>query len=251
MRGTPGVRMTAPTGRVLATSLDGDLLLRALPRTGERHDAGDQLRRALQLRDWDGLPALLAGQVDYDARREAARQRTNLNPTGISDLQTQVLGTTNQFPEVSRPSYWSSLGLIVLAFLVIGPIDYFLVHHLLRRRTWTWFTLDRLVALLTFGGSVRQPDERHCSAGQPGRDRRHRRDAASRSRPELVHALQPGNQRVDITVDPDKTWPVRDIQDREGRWSGPARSRVSAACTVPADSTPARRATPSAKDSNT
>lgn len=218
--GTPGVRMTAPTGRVLATSLDGDLLMRA------PYGQGSVTMLAINsdeppLRDWDGLPALLAGQVDYDVKRETARQRTNLNPTGISDLQTQVLRTTNQFPEVSRPSYWSSLGLIVVAFLVIGPVDYFLVHHLLRRPHWTWFTLTAWVALLTFVG-VSYANRTSGTVPLANQveivdidETLHRVHARS-----WFTLYSPQSQRVDITVDPDKTWPVRDIRDREVRWSG-------------------------------
>jgi len=218
--GVSGVRMTAPTGRALATSLDGDLLMRApYGRGGVTMLAIDA--EAPPLHDWDGLPALLGSLADYTPSQESLKQRTDLNPTGISDLQTQVLRTTNNFPEIRRPSYWGALGLILLAFAVVGPIDYVIVHHILKRPHWTWFTLVVWIGILTFTGVAYA--------------RRVSGTAELANQIDLLDVDQtlgrigartwftmygPEARRIDLSIAPSKNLPVKSIDGSEIRWAG-------------------------------
>jgi hypothetical protein len=109
---------------------------------------------AAPIASWPGLKPLLqkiattgAGSMGMGTTgaggRKANRQLTHV---GVSDLATQFQQTHEDFPAVSRPSYWSVMGLILLYVAVIGPLDYFLVHRVLRRPELTWFTFALMVA---------------------------------------------------------------------------------------------------------
>ncbi len=154
---------TAESGAVLARSLDGPLVVR----TGE--SLGTVTAIALDLNDlpfvrvtddrqslvWESLPDLcrwLAGLPLIPTLVEGSqRPQSDLNPTGVSDLQTQLVNTLDRFPEVVRPSYWVVLGSALLFLVIVGPLDFLVVHRLLRRPHWTWFSLPIWIIL---GGLV-------------------------------------------------------------------------------------------------
>ncbi len=106
------------------------------------------------LANWPGLKPVLqkiattgAGPTGVGTTGSGARKANRqLTHVGVSDLATQFQQTHEDFPAVSRPSYWSVMGLILLYVGVIGPLDYFLVHRVLRRPELTWFTFALLVA---------------------------------------------------------------------------------------------------------
>ena len=68
-----------------------------------------------------------------------------LTQTGISELATQLDATQDDFPSVVRVTTWPVMGLLVALLLVIGPLDYLLVHKLLRRPELTWITFPLFV----------------------------------------------------------------------------------------------------------
>ena len=158
-----GVRWQVEAGAGLTTSTEGPIVVR----TGESlgtvtaialdinatpfvHKVGDQ--RSLE---WEFLPDLcrwLAGlPVIPKLTEKTLRPQSDLNPTGVSDLQTQLVNTLDSFPEVQRPSYWAVLGTALVFVLIVGPLDYLLVHRWLKRPHWTWLTLPIWIAL---GGVV-------------------------------------------------------------------------------------------------
>ncbi len=150
---------TTESGAVLARSLDGPLVVR----TGE--SLGTVTAIALDLNDlpfvrvtddrqslvWESLPELcrwLAGLPLIPTLVEGSqRPQSDLNPTGVSDLQTQLVNTLDRFPEVVRPSYWVVLGSALLFLVIVGPLDFLVVHRLLRRPHWTWFSLPLWIIL--------------------------------------------------------------------------------------------------------
>lgn len=105
---------------------------------------------------WDSLPDLcrwLSGLKAIPRVEESAqRPQSDLNPTGVSDVQTQLVNTLDHFPEVDRPSYWVVLGGILLLVVVAGPLDYLIVHRLLKRPHWTWATLPLWIVSATAAG---------------------------------------------------------------------------------------------------
>ncbi len=99
------------------------------------------------LSNWGGLPDLISKCIAVD-------RRTTINPTeqgqnsvgqltssGISDLASQLQATQDTFGDITRPAPWWSMVWLLVLLVVIGPVDYFLVHHLLKWPRLTWLTL--------------------------------------------------------------------------------------------------------------
>jgi hypothetical protein len=100
------------------------------------------------LADWTALRSVverLAGGNAPAAPGKARSSNRQLTHVGVTDLATQVQQTQEDFAAVRRPSYWWVMGLILLYVAVIGPVDYLLVHRLLRRPELTWLTFPILV----------------------------------------------------------------------------------------------------------
>jgi hypothetical protein len=135
-------------GQVTAVALDLDR--RPFFRKADEAEAAEgSLGEAL----WDGLPRLcllLAGQTATEAVQAGSPRQLRLSPTGVSDLQSQVAAILDHFPAVDRPSSWNVIGLLSVYLLLIGPIDYLLVHRLLRRPQLTWITLPAWVLLASW-----------------------------------------------------------------------------------------------------
>lgn len=108
------------------------------------------------LAKWAGMPAFwkkLLGDDERLAVQQGTRTTGQLSQLGMTDLATQLHAAQEEFPAVQRPSNWWVMGLILLYMLAIGPLDYLIVHRLLRRPEWTWFTLP-LWIIIAGGASV-------------------------------------------------------------------------------------------------
>lgn len=118
----------------------GQVTLLAVPLEREplsTWDAASQAELAVKLLGidppWD--------QVTLISNRETDEL---LNPTGISDFQSQLVNVLERFPGVGRGSNWTVLGALLSLLLVVGPLDYLLVHRLLQRPHWTWLSFPLL-----------------------------------------------------------------------------------------------------------
>jgi hypothetical protein len=99
---------------------------------------------------WGGLPQMclqLAGKKTGTAENISSERELQLNPTGVSDLYSQFAGILDDFPGLDRTSNWNVIGLMLVYLLVVGPLDYFVVHRLLKRPQLTWMTLPLWVLL--------------------------------------------------------------------------------------------------------
>jgi hypothetical protein len=102
------------------------------------------------LANWSALPVLVRkifGGPARQGRQKSSQANRQLTQTGVSDLATQFQAAQESFPAVPRPSYWWVMGLLVVYILVVGPLDYLVVHHLFRRPELTWITFTFLVVL--------------------------------------------------------------------------------------------------------
>ncbi len=106
-------------------------------------DPDSQAELAVKLLDvvppWDNTVAEAASQ----------RQDSELNPTGVSDFQSQLVRTLDTYPNIIPASNWSVMGALLALIMLVGPLDYIIVHRILQRPHWTWVTLPILV--LGFG----------------------------------------------------------------------------------------------------
>jgi hypothetical protein len=88
---------------------------------------------------------------DVNPSEEQADGRTGksaqLSSTGITDLATQLHAIQDDFASVTRASPWLAMGLLITFLIIIGPVDYLIVHRLLRRPRATWVTFPLFVAV--------------------------------------------------------------------------------------------------------
>ena len=107
------------------------------------------------LASWDALSQaelavkLADVRAPWELMSEANRDGTELNPTGVSDFQSQLLNQLEDFPQVSRGTNWTVMGTLLALLLLVGPLDYLIVHRILQRPHWTWVTLP--VFAVVFG----------------------------------------------------------------------------------------------------
>jgi len=74
-----------------------------------------------------------------------------LTQAGLTDFKTQWDEAMEDF-RIHTPSVWIPLGYLLLASVLVGPLDYFLVIHILKRPWLTWITFPILItALVTWG----------------------------------------------------------------------------------------------------
>jgi hypothetical protein len=146
-------KLKAPGGKELIPSLAGPLLCRAAYGLGRVTVFGLDLSSP-PLANWSAAPDLLERlfDVDQDHAQHMISVSNRLTQTGITELATQLDGSLDEFPNVSRFTIWHVMGLLVALVLIVGPLDYLLVHKLLHRPELTWVTLP-LIALLAAGAA--------------------------------------------------------------------------------------------------
>ena len=133
-------------GTILVNGRDGPLLLKVPFGFGQITFLAIDLNRA-PLQKWKSLPLVCFRMLfSHLALRsdEERSQSSRLSRSGISDLATQLNSSQQSFGDVKRYSTWSVMGLVALYLLVIGPLDYLLVHRILRRPGLTWITFPVL-----------------------------------------------------------------------------------------------------------
>lgn len=143
-------------GEVLATSLDGPLLARVPYGLGVVTFLALDLNTS-PLVNWDGLENLcpklaLRRNQSASASQKDAELGKRISQTGISELETQVFHSQQNFLGVQRSSHWWVMGLILFYLLIIGPLDYLVVHRLLKKPHITWFTFPIMVLLASGWG---------------------------------------------------------------------------------------------------
>lgn len=99
------------------------------------------------VRNWDGLPGLM--ELLVTQTRSVAKSlgitSNRIGYVGVTDLATQLHSAQVQFPDVRRAGSWWVMGLVVAYLALVGPIDYVLVHKVLRRPRLTWLTFPLII----------------------------------------------------------------------------------------------------------
>lgn len=148
-----GAKFEPTSGNVLVSGLETPLVIRSAYGLGTVTFIGIRLDKK-PLSTWESgaeLAMLLAGfDSEANSRVSTKTAEAELNPTGVTDLQTQLIHALDDYPEIERPSYWVVIGWGALLLFIIGPLDYLLVHHLLGRPQLTWVTLTAWLIGMTF-----------------------------------------------------------------------------------------------------
>ncbi len=131
----------------LISTFEGSLLCRASCGLGRVTVLGVGFDNPLLVR-WTGMAELLRRLLDLEETHSKRAQSltTRLTQTGITELATQLDSTQDDFPSITRVTTWPVMGLMVALLLVIGPIDYLLVHKLFNRPELTWITFPLIIA---------------------------------------------------------------------------------------------------------
>ena len=144
----PGVKINE--GEVLAGSRDEALLVRSPFGLGSVTVLALDLTQP-PLSNWSELTALGRRLAERSSEATAsttvASRNLQLSSTGITDLATQLHAVQEDFAGVTRASQWLVMGLLALFLLAIGPVDYLLVHRVLKWPRGTWITFPLWVML--------------------------------------------------------------------------------------------------------
>ncbi len=129
-------------GTILARSLDGPLLAQMPVGFGRVSFLAVDIDQP-PLKSWEGLGHLIRKllSTERDQIRGARLIGTQLSKSAVNDLSSQLFAAQDEFPRVFRFSLWSVMGLLAVYLLIVGPLDYWIVHRLLNRPHLTWITL--------------------------------------------------------------------------------------------------------------
>ncbi len=102
------------------------------------------------LSTWESHPKLIQGLM-MPSRSAMVRttRDSDVRSTGITDLASQLASGLDQFQQVDRLSFRGVMVWTVLWMAVLFPLDYLLVHRLLKRPQLTWLTLPLLITAAT------------------------------------------------------------------------------------------------------
>jgi hypothetical protein len=149
------VTILAPKqARTLAATVNGALIVRAAFGSGQVTVLGVD-PAVLPISRWEGRDAFVRKLVLPASAWSPSKvaTRSSLSQSGITDLASQWRAAVIHLPAVARPTLWSVLGLLLIYACLVGPLDYLVVHRLLKRPHWTWVTLPLWVSLAC-GGSL-------------------------------------------------------------------------------------------------
>jgi len=138
-----------PNGQVMVTGVDGPLVVRMAYGLGRITFVGLDLDRP-PISSWGGVEKLMHRLLHRPTAISASGSTApsgSLSHSGVNDLSTQLHAIQEEFPQVKRLSVWQVLGFVALYMLLIGPLDYVIVHLVLKKPMWTWFTFPLLTLL--------------------------------------------------------------------------------------------------------
>lgn len=151
----PSLRITQ--GEVLAGNREDAVMVRAPYGLGSVTLLSLDITQP-PLSKWTELKAftrrLAEATSDAGAAAASPNRSLQLSSTGITDLATQLHAVQENFPSVNRASPWLVMGLLLAILLVVGPIDYLIVHRVLKWPRGTWLTLPAWVILAGGGAAL-------------------------------------------------------------------------------------------------
>ena len=97
---------------------------------------------------WSGLPQFHFAMASArpSSRIERKQLAKTVTRTGVTDIATQLLAATDRIDTGRTVSTWSVLAWLAALAIAVGPLDYLLVHKVLKRPMATWITLPLWIA---------------------------------------------------------------------------------------------------------
>ena len=149
-----GAVITDDDGKVLADGIDGVLVSRRSHGCGRVSICGVALDQS-PISRWKEAHTFLLAMVDQPLERnDNSTDKRRISRSGITELGTQLYAAIETIPQVEERDTLGVLGLTLLYLLLIGPLDYYLVHHLLKKPQLTWATFPLAVVLACLLGSA-------------------------------------------------------------------------------------------------
>ena len=146
-------QVTFDAGEVLASTRSIPYLIRVPYGTGSVTILAMDLT-STPLSEWKELSAfcskLVGATTNSDALEKGGNRGSQLSSTGITDLSTQLHAIQEHFENVQRVTPWFVMSWLLALLILIGPIDYLIVHRLLKRPYLTWITFPFFAALSAF-----------------------------------------------------------------------------------------------------
>lgn len=141
---------TEPKGIVFLKETDLTLISRCAHGFGTIvYFGGDLSDRPLSV--WRDRILLVKKIMQWDKEKQVAgRGNVSLIQLGYNDISGQVRSALDRFDNVRVIPFSLILILLMLYWLAVGPLDWFLVHKILKKPVWTWITFP--VWILIFCG---------------------------------------------------------------------------------------------------
>ena len=140
------------SGKIFVSGREGPLLVRVPYGFGRITFLGLDLHRP-PLSTWNTTSTLVR-KILFGERQRTSSQTPStsrqLTSSGITDLASQLHASQDHFPVINRLTLWKVLGLMLVYLALIGPVDYFVVHRILKRPQWTWLTFPLMVVVSVF-----------------------------------------------------------------------------------------------------
>lgn len=132
-------------GADVVVGVEGPLLTRTAHGFGRITILGVDLDRA-PLSRWRALDSFVVTVADLPpVANEEGSAGQRISHSGITEMATQFQIGMETLSQVGERSTLSVLGLVLLFLVVIGPLDYFLVHRLLKKPGLTWLTFPAII----------------------------------------------------------------------------------------------------------
>ncbi len=141
-------------GQTLASDFGNALAIRSACGTGSVTMLGVRLDQR-PFNNWSSRAEMAMVLADFEPSWTASTTakssgvNAGLSPTGISDFQTQLIQALDHYDVIKRPSYWVVIAWSSVLILIIGPLDYLIVHRLAKRPQLTWITLPVWLGCIT------------------------------------------------------------------------------------------------------
>ncbi len=140
---------TEPRGLTCVKDGDLPLVLRCAHGLGSLIYFGGDLSEK-PLRNWRDRTRLVRKVMQWDARSGQAIQRGGaLIQLGYNDMSGQIRSALDKFDGVWILPFSLILIVLVVYWLVIGPLDWLIVHKVLKRPFLTWATFPLWIVLFS------------------------------------------------------------------------------------------------------